>query len=204
MILISKPLLILCSILFSGRSLALIHLEPYLNFNLSGEGKEKLENGDMKSYEYNTIHYGGRAGFNISGFTLGGDYSNGESVVGVKTNGISVINNYKKIEYGPFIGINQKDYRYFVTYLIHSSLNQKTGSGNRFQHKGKGIYIGIGKIFDDTFSVNLEYKKLKYNKEIITNISPITSKSKHNPLMIQEISVSISWIIDLFSSEKKK
>lgn len=181
----------------------LIWIEPYLLFNLVGFGDEIDQSGEIKEYEYNTLLYGGRAGVSMFGFQLGPDFSKGLNVVRTETSGSVETNKHEKVDMGAFVGYRFDSFRVYYTQIISTHLTQK-GGDNRLIHKGRGSTIGFGNIYDDTFSVNFEYRFLRYTDEEQTTGTNLGERQKPNPLTISEISVGISWVIDIFGGGSTK
>jgi hypothetical protein len=196
-----KFLILFFSMISSNLSYAFFYVEPYMMFNVAAFGEEIQANSFPKEYEYNTLIYGGRGGLSLLGFDFGADLSQGLSVVEVKTftsvgESTSRTLKHEKEDLGVFVGYRFETLRLWHTQLVSAKLTQKQG-GDRIVHSGTGQVYGLGAISSTGLTLNIELRRLNYKYEKSTSSSE-DPDDKYSPLKITEISVGISWIIDIF------
>ncbi|MDH5581945.1 MAG: hypothetical protein OEY33_08550 [Bdellovibrionales bacterium] len=189
-------------LLTANNAKALIFLEPYLNFNLAGYGEETKENGNIKKYEYNTVFYGARAGLSLFSLQFGGDYSKGQSVLQIDDETGRSTLKYEKEDIGFFINKTFIDWRIYVTYLFQTELRQKGGE-NQIQHLGTGQVVGIGRLLDDSLTLNFEFKNLLYTKERRFLPNNVIEVDKPSTLKVKEFVIGFSYMIDIFGGGKR-
>lgn len=170
-------------------------------FNIAAFGTETQSNSFQREYEYNTLIYGGRGGLTFFGFDFGPDFSRGLSVVEVRTfssTSASRTETFKhdKQDLGGFVGYRFKTLRLWHSQIVSAKLIQKQGN-DRLIHSGRGQIYGIGAISSTGLTLNFEMRRLNYTDEKSTS-STDDPYQKFGSLTITEMSIGISWIMDIF------
>jgi hypothetical protein len=153
------PFFSLMLLTYSAVSQAGLLIEPVIGYNFTTKASTSEKN-------YNAgdgLGYGGRLGFADEHFQVGFDYLKSEINMGS--------NDFSKDIYeedlGFFVGYKFKRLiKVYGTYIFSANGDTKINDKNENLENGTGVKFGVGCTLLPFLDVNLDYRKIGFNKDI--------------------------------------
>ena len=147
-------------LLFSMVSHAGLLIEPVIGYNFTSKTSTSEKN-------YNAgdgLGYGGRLGFTSeNGFQIGADYLKSEINMGSN----DFDKDISEEDLGAFLGYKfQRLFRVYGTYIFSATGDTKISEKNENLENGTGFKFGVGCTILPFLDVNLDYRKVGFNKDI--------------------------------------
>ena len=173
---------------------ALIHVEPYLGYNMiSGENS----NSTITKYDFGGVNYGARLGLTALGFMGGLDYSMGSGDWETETLNTKTTVDSSQTKLGVFAGYELPILlRAWATYFVNVKQEIESGANNGREYSGSGFGLGVGFTGLPFVSVNLEYKQYSYDEYESAAGTTVTIDGA-NKIDLNEIMLSVSLPLDL-------
>lgn len=154
------PCLTFLLLTFSAVSQAGLLIEPLIGYNFTSKTSTLEKN-------YNTgdgVGYGGRIGFaSGDGFQLGFDYLKSE--INMSSNDFD--KDIYEEDLGGFVGYKFKRiFKIYGTYIFSATGNTKISQKSENLENGTGFKFGVGCTILPLLDVNLDYRKVGFNKDI--------------------------------------
>jgi hypothetical protein len=154
------PLLTFLLLSYSAVSQAGLLIEPVLGYNFTSKASTVEKN-------YNAgdgVGYGGRLGFaSGDGFQLGFDYLKSE----INMSSGDFNKDIYEEDLGGFVGYKFKRlFKVYGTYIFSASGNTKINDRAESLDNGTGFKFGIGCTIIPLLDINLDYRKVGFNKDI--------------------------------------
>lgn len=153
------PLFSLMLLTYSAVSQAGLLIEPVLGYNFSS--KTSTENKNYNGGD--GVGYGGRLGYTTGGFQLGFDYLKSELTMGSN----DFERDITEEDLGLFLGYKLPAlFKFYGAYIFSSTGDTKINNLGENLENGTGFKLGVGCTIIPFLDVNLDYRKVGFNKDI--------------------------------------
>lgn len=154
------PLFSFFIVSFSTASQAGLLIEPVIGYNFSS----KTSTSDKNYNAGDGMGYGGRLGFaGTDGLQLGLDYMINE----INMSSGDFDKDITQEDIGAFVGYKfQRLFKIYGTYIFSATGETKINNDDENLENGTGFKFGVGCTIIPFLDVNLDYRKVGFNKDI--------------------------------------
>lgn len=154
------PFLTFILLSFSTVSQAGLLIEPLIGYNFTS----KISTTEKNYNSGDGVGYGGRIGFaSGDGFQLGFDYLKSE----INITSSDFDKDINEEDMGGFVGYKFKRlFKVYGTYIFSATGDTKISQNNQNLENGTGFKFGVGCTILPLLDVNLDYRKVGFNRDI--------------------------------------
>ena len=152
-------MLSILTVTYSATTYAGLLIEPLIGYNLTSKTSTIEKNYNSG----NGMAYGGRLGFTASGFQMGFDYLKSE----INMTSSDFDKDLNEEDMGAFLGYKFSHlFKVYGAYIFSATGDTKLSDENQNLENGTGFKFGVGCTILPFLDVNLDYRKVGFNKDI--------------------------------------